>query len=113
MPPARDVEKVADHRACWRGHNSHAARKRRQGPFAFFTEKPFGFQPFFQLLEGELQRSRAHRLHGFGHQLHLATLLVYAHAAAHQHMQPVLGPETEQHRLPPEQDHRQLCLGIF
>jgi len=65
------------------------------------------------LFKSQLQRAGAHRLHGLGHQLHLAALLIYAHFSAHQHMQAVFRTEAEQHGLAPEQHHGQLRVGVL
>jgi len=59
------------------------------------------------------ERTRAHRLHRLGHQLHLAALLVDAHPAAHQHVQAILGTETQQHGMAAKEHHRQLRLGVL
>jgi len=84
---ARDnVEEVADHSSSGRSDDAHRARKCGQRALAAGIEKSLGLEPFFELFKGQLQRARAHRLHGFRHQLHLPALLIHAHPSAHQHM---------------------------
>ena len=110
---AHDRQKVADHRAGRRGDYAHRAWISRQRPFARGVEHALRLEPFLQLLKGQLQRARTHRLHGLGHQLHLAALLVNAHPSAHQHLQAVLRPEAQQQSLAAKQDDGQLRVGIF
>ena len=89
------------------------AGKHGQRLLALGVEDSFGLEPLFQLLECELQRTRADRLHGFCDELHLAPLLIDADAAANQHVEAVLRPEAEKHCLAPEKYDGQLRLGVF
>ena len=89
------------------------ARKHGQRLLALGVEEALGLEPFFQLLECKLQRTRADRLHGFCDELHLAALLIDADAAAHQHVQAIFRPEAEKHCLAPEKYDGQLRLGVF
>ena len=113
MAAADDVQKVADYGSGGRGDNSHGARKGGQGALAGGVEEAFGFQAFLELLKGQLQRARAHRFHGLGHQLHLTALFIDAHLAANQHMQTVFRAEAQQHGIAPEENHGQLGVGVF
>ena len=110
---ADDVEEVANHRAGGRGDDADGARKCGQRPLAGGVEEAFGLEPLLELFEGQLQRAGADRLHGFGHQLHLAALLVDADPAAHQHVQAVLGAKAQQHGLAAEEHDGQLRVGVF
>ena len=81
VAPGNDVEKVANDCAGWRGDDAHGAWKGGQRLLAIGVEEAFIFEALLELLEGELKRACAHRLHGLGHKLHLAALLVDAHTA--------------------------------
>ncbi len=108
-----DVQKVADHRARGRSDNAHRSREHGQRLFALGVEEAFNLEPLLQLLKCQLERAGANRFHGFGDELHLAALLVDAHAAAHQHVQTILRPKTEQHRLAAEENDGQLRFGVL
>jgi hypothetical protein len=108
-----DVEEVANDGAGGRGDDAHGAGKCGQRLLAFGVEQAFGLEALFELLEGQLQGAGADGLHGFGHQLHLAALLVDADAAAHQDVQAVFGAEAQQHGLAAEEDNGQLRVGVL
>ena len=110
---ADDVEKVADHGAGGRSNNAHGAGKSGQRALAGRVEEAFGFEPLLELFKGQLKRTGTHRLHGLGHQLHLAALFIDAHPAAGQHVQAVFGAKAQQHGVAPEKDHRQLRVGVL
>ncbi len=65
------------------------------------------------MLEGKLQRTGADGLHRLGYELHLAALLVDAHAAANQDVQAVFGAEAEKHGLAAKEDDGELRVGVF
>src|SRR5262249_17127364 len=73
----------------------------------------FGFEAFFQLLEGKLQRSAAGRLHGLDINLIFAALLINADAAAHRDFEAVLWAEFDAAHLLFEPDAANLSLFIF
>ena len=51
---AKDTDDVANGSACGRRDQADAARQHRKGFLAIRREKAFGFETFFQLVEGEL-----------------------------------------------------------
>ena len=88
---ADNVKKVADDGAGGRGDDADGARKCRQRALARGVEKAFGFESLLELLEGELERAGANGLKGFGHELHLAALVVDADPAASEDVLAVFG----------------------
>ncbi len=113
MAAGDDVQKVADDGAGGRGDDADGAGKGGQRALAVGVEEAFGLEARLELLEGQLQRAGADRLHGLGHQLHLAALLVDADPAANQHVQAVFGAEAEQHRLAAEENDGKLGVGVL
>ena len=108
-----DGEEVADDSAGGRGDDADGAGKGRQGTLAGGVEEAFGFETLLELLEGELERAGADGLHGFGHKLHLAALLVDAYAAANQDVDAVLGSEAEEHGLAAKEDDGELGVSVL
>ena len=108
-----DVEKVTNHRAGGRSDNAHGVRKAGQRAFAFGVEEAFGLEAGLELFKGQLQRTRADRLHGFGHQLHLTALFINADPAADEHVQAILDAKAQQHRLTAEEHHGQLRISVL
>ncbi len=106
MAAGNDREEVADDGAGGRGDNADGAGKGGQRALAGGVEEAFGLEALPELLEGQLQRAGADGLHGFSHQLHLASLLVDADTAADQHVQAVLGAEAKQHGLAAKKNNR-------
>src|SRR2546426_177288 len=90
-----DADHIADGRALWRSDDSDAAGEQRQRFFARGVEEAFGFEAFFQLLEGKLQRALPHQVDFLDVNLIFAALLVDADAAAHGDLQTVLGAELD------------------
>ena len=88
-------------------------RKARQRAFALVVEQALGGQLLLALLEGQLQRAVALRLHGFDVELVLAARLVDADPAAAQDLQPVLGLHLEVHGVLPEADAFELRLIVL
>src|SRR5207247_4207138 len=93
VPALQYVDDVADCRAVQRRHDTDLAWKRGQWPLAAGVEQAFAVQPPLQLIEGELQRTEALRLHVLGDELVLAFRLVHRHAAARNDAQAILGLE--------------------
>ena len=96
-----------------RGDDADAARKRRQRPLAFRVKEAFALELPLDLLEGQLERPRAHGLDVFGDNLHLAALLVDRQPAAQQDVQAIFRTEAEQPGLAAEKHHRELCRIVF
>src|SRR5256885_13789238 len=90
---AQDANDVANGGASGRSDESDAARKNRQRFFVFRVEETFGFETFFELIEGKLQRADAERLHAFDVNLIFAALLVDADAAAECYLHAVFHAE--------------------
>jgi len=63
--------------------------------FARSIKEAFGFETFFQLLEGELQRALPHQVDFLDVNLIFAALFVDADGAAHGDLQTVLGAELD------------------
>ena len=85
----QNAQHVAQSRAAKRRYDSDAAREKRHRAFACAVEQAFGFEPALQLIERDLQRADAARLHFFGVKLQAAALLVNLHAAANDHFHAV------------------------
>src|SRR5260370_38300568 len=88
-----DAHDVADGSALGRTDDADAAGEKRQRFFARGVEQAFGFEAFFQLLEGELQRSLPHQVDFLDVNLIFAALFVAAYAAAQSDLQPAFGAE--------------------
>ena len=108
-----DIQEIANHSAGGRGDDSHGAGKGGQRPLALRVKEALGLKTGLELLEGQLERARADRLHRLGHELHLSSLLVDAAPAAHQHVQTILGTEAQQDGLAAEEHNRELGGGIL
>ena len=113
VPAPGHIEEVPNDRARGRSNDPNTVREGGQRLLTIRCEKPFLLQPGFQLLEGDLQRACAYRLHELGHQLHLAPLLVNRDPPAHQDLQSIFRPEAQQHRLTAKQHHRQLGIAVL
>ena len=90
---AQDAHDVADGRARRRSDEADAAREHRQRLFSLGGKQAFGFQAFFQLVEGELQRAQADRLDVLDVNLIFAAGFVDADGTAYGDVQAVLGAE--------------------
>src|SRR5439155_7025696 len=85
----------AEHRARWLTDYSDAAGKKRQRFSARGIEKSFGFEAFFQLLEGKLQCALPHQVNFLDVNLIFAALFVDADGTAHGNLQTVFGAELD------------------
>ena len=110
---AGDVEEVADDGPGGRGDDADGARECRQRALARGVEKAFGFESFLELLEGELERAGANGLKGFGHELHLAALVVDADPAASEDVLAVFRAKAQQRGLAAEEDDGKLGVGVL
>src|SRR5437667_4301658 len=90
-----DARDVANGGALWRSDDADAAGEKRQRFFARGVEESFGFEAFFQLLEGELQRALSNQVDFLDVNLIFAALLVDADRAAHGDLQAVFGAELD------------------
>ena len=113
MPPSHDRDDVANHRAGGRCNDADALREGWQRAFAVSIEKPLSKQLGFELLEGQLKRPRAARLHGLGNQLKLAAALVDRDASTNQHSEAVGRAKAQQPCVAAEEDDRKLRLAIL
>ena len=77
------------------------------------VEEAFGVEPFFKLLEGELQRADAERLHAFHVNLIFAALFVNADAPAQRDFEAVFNAEFEAAAVLFEPNAADLGLFIF
>ena len=93
---AQHAQDVAQHRAGGGGDDADAAGEHRQGALAGGVEEALLLELLLQLLERLLQRALAERLEHLHGELVLAARGVDAHAAARQHLHPVLRPEAEE-----------------
>ncbi len=65
----QDAQHVAESRAAKRRDDPDASREERHRAFARAIEQAFGLEPALQLIERNLQRADAARLHFFGVEL--------------------------------------------
>src|SRR5215468_10460019 len=107
----QDADDVADGGALGRRNESDAAGKKRQWFFVSGAKKAFGFKTFLELLEGDLQRAAAGRLHGLDVNLVFAARLVNADAAANRNFEAVFRTELHAAHLLFEPDAAD--LGFF
>ena len=98
MAASEDVENIAQGRSLRRSDDSDSRGQGRDRLFAFGGEQAFGFELGFELLEGQLQRSRTFGLDVFGGDLQLAAVFVDGDPAADHDLQAVGGTKPEQAR---------------
>jgi hypothetical protein len=104
---------VLHRRAVERGDDADLARKRGQRTLPRCIEQSFGFEPFLQLLEGELASAEPLRLEMLADQLILAFRLVHGHFAARDDPQTVHGFELQITERRSEDDTSDLCRSIL
>ena len=110
---AKDPDNVADGGARRRGDQADAAREHRQRLLALGGEQAFGFEAFFELLEGELQRAQTDRLDILNVDLIFAAGFVHADGAAYGDKQAVFGAELHKAELVLEADAFDLGAVVF
>ena len=110
---AEHFDDVANRRAVERRDDADLAGQRRKRALARRVEEPFGLQPPLQLIERELQRAEAVRLHALADDLIFALRLVHADAPAHDDVQAVFGLELQRAHVRLEHDRFDLRAGIF
>ena len=108
-----DGKEVSNDGAGGRGYDANSAWEGGQRALAIGVEEALGLEFFLELLEGKLERARADGFHGFRDKLHLAALLINADAAANQHVEAVVGAETEQNGLAAKEDDGELGVGVL
>src|SRR6185295_9581620 len=103
VPSLEHAEDIAYRGARRRRHYADRTRHSRQQTFALDREQSVSRQALFQLLESELLRARAHRLHMLDYELIFAARVVNRKPASRDHVQaifwyepnhPILHPET-------------------
>ena len=104
---------VVDHGAAERGDDADRTREAQQGALAPGGEQALGPEAGLQLLEGELQRAQAARLHGVDVELEGAARRIEADARGNQHLHAVCGPEGEYLRGAPEEDRAELAVLVL
>ena len=85
----------------------------RQRSFSFRGEQSLTAEPLLQLLESEVERALASRLHNLGVELQVAAGGIKAHAAETEHLHAVFGLKPELHSLTPEHDDADLALIVL
>jgi hypothetical protein len=82
VAPPQDLDDVPDRGAVERGDDPDLARQSRQRPLARRVEQPLVLQPLLQLIERQLQRTKAVRFEMLADELVLALRFVDRHPAA-------------------------------
>ncbi len=113
MAAGDDVEEVANDGPGARGDDADGFWEGGERALAFGVEEAFGFEAFLELFEGELERSGADRLHGFGDELHLSALLIDADATANEDVEAVFRAEAEEQGLTAEEDNGELRVSVL
>src|ERR1700722_3390524 len=113
MPPLQYVENVAQRRRLRRGHNPHPRRKRRHGFLPLRREQPFCFELGLQLLERNLQRTRALGFDILRRNLQLAAVFIHRHPPAHHHLHPVRRTKPQQLSRRSEHHYANLRAAIL
>ena len=110
---AQDADDVANRGTGRRRDQTDAARQHRQWFLAIGREEALGFETFFQLVEGKLQRAETDGLDALHINLIVAAGFVDADGAAHGDVQSVLGAEFHGADLRFETDSAELRDLIF
>jgi hypothetical protein len=112
-PAPQHFQDVAQRRAVERGHDPDPPRQGGQRALSLRIEQPFGLQPLLQLLERQLQRAQAVRLHVLADDLVFTFRLVDAETAARDDVQTVFGLEAQIAHRRPEHDGLDLRAAIL
>src|SRR5262249_23023621 len=88
----------------WRSHNADTARKSGNRLFTGWLEKSFGFEFCFELLEGNLQRTRAFGFQVLGRKLQFAAIFVNSNPPTQHDLHAVFRAKTQQACLRAEHD---------
>ena len=96
-----------------RGDDADLSRKRRERPLAPGLEQPLRLELLLQLIECELQRAKAVRLHVLADDLVFPLGCVDAELSTRDHVQSVLRLEAEVAQRRPEHDRFDLCVAVL
>ena len=107
------LDDVANGGTVERRHDADLAGKRRQRTLAARVEQALGREALFELVEGQLQRSKPLRLEMLADDLILAFRVVHADATARHDAEPVARREAQGAHGRPEHDPLELRAGVL
>src|SRR5262245_35798081 len=113
VAPPEHMEHIAQRGPARRGYYPDASRQQRQLPLARLVEQALGRESSDLLLERELQRADAQRLHDLDDELIFPARLINGQTASQPDFEPVLRLEAHQPVPLPVEDRAQLRLRIL